>query len=92
MEIDNFMSFEGPVFENGPTVYLNGTAKSIYEQVIALNPDYESTFAPHATDNSTGTADGNGPNGPPHGPSTGDEPGAEGAEGDVRPQSILLYY
>jgi len=53
MIMDDFMLFEGPVFQDGPTVYLNGTAKDIYEQVIALNPDYESIFAPNADKNVT---------------------------------------
>jgi len=44
LRLNNFMLFKGPVFKGGPDVYLNGTAKDIYHQVIALNPDYVATF------------------------------------------------
>ncbi|KAK5660004.1 hypothetical protein OQA88_13470 [Cercophora sp. LCS_1] len=34
------MTFAGPVIPGGPPVELSGTAKEIYEQVLALNPSY----------------------------------------------------
>ncbi|KAK4208206.1 hypothetical protein QBC37DRAFT_392184 [Rhypophila decipiens] len=43
---ENEMSFVGQVVPGGPQVTLIGTAKSIYEQVLELNPAYDPTAFP----------------------------------------------
>lgn len=40
------MEWEGPVFVGGPEVTLHGTAKSIYEQILKLNPSYDPWLFP----------------------------------------------
>ena len=49
------MVWTGPVFPGGPQVELVGDAKSIYEQILAMNPDY----APHDSAAALGLLDGN---------------------------------
>ncbi|KAF2789385.1 hypothetical protein K505DRAFT_253443, partial [Melanomma pulvis-pyrius CBS 109.77] len=40
------MEWEGPVFVGGPEITLHGTAKSIYEQILKLNPSYDPWLFP----------------------------------------------
>ncbi|KAL2070202.1 hypothetical protein VTL71DRAFT_13228 [Oculimacula yallundae] len=41
VETISALEFSGPVTPGGPDVQLSGTAKSIYEQIIALNSTYD---------------------------------------------------
>ncbi|KAL2068613.1 hypothetical protein VTL71DRAFT_14950 [Oculimacula yallundae] len=40
VETISTLEFEGPITPGGPNVTLSGTAKTIYKQIIALNPSY----------------------------------------------------
>lgn len=37
------MSFTGPVTVGGPNVTLHGDASSIYDQILALNPEFDAS-------------------------------------------------
>ncbi|KZL86537.1 secreted protein [Colletotrichum incanum] len=46
------MSFTGPITVGGPNVTLHGDASSIYEQILALNPAFDSeNFESHVGEN-----------------------------------------
>lgn len=35
------MVFKGPAFVGGPNITLSGTSKSVYEQLLKINPKYD---------------------------------------------------
>ncbi|KAF9879618.1 hypothetical protein CkaCkLH20_03161 [Colletotrichum karsti] len=50
-ENDDFsLTFTGPVVVGGPNVTLAGSAKSIYHQVVKLNPNYDADFSFNKSD------------------------------------------
>ena len=40
------LTFQGPAFPDGPNVTLTGTAKDVYEQLLAINPEYDAWQMP----------------------------------------------